>query len=204
VFARNLTRAGFARIGDLAAADSRDLGRRFGAAGLRLARLAHGRDVRPVDPKSPRKSISAETTFDDDITAASLEDRLWPLCEKVARHARAEAITGRVVTLKLRLANFRIITRRRSLGAATQTAKTLFATARQLLAEADDGGLYRLIGVGMSDLRPAGERDDFFGAADSRALIGERAADALRSRFGDAALMSGRSLDRGAKRPTPR
>jgi len=206
VFAQTLARSGFATVGDLARADPRDLVRRFGAGGARLARLAHGQDARRVDPTSPRKSISAETTFDDDIaTVGALEDRLWPLCEKVARRARAEATAGRVVTLKLRLADFRIITRRRSLDAATQTAKSLFANARALLEDEAGAAAYRLIGVGLSELEEArAGADDLFGGAESRALIGERTADAIRARYGDAVLVSGRSLDRGAKSRLPR
>jgi len=206
VFARSLARAGFATVGDLARADPRELAQRFGASGLRLAKLAHGRDERRVDPTSPRKSVSAETTFDEDIASiVQLEDRLWPLCETVARRIRAAAIGGRVVTLKLRLTDFHIVTRRRSLASPTQTAKTLFSAARALLREESDGTAYRLIGVGLSELEEAaGGDDDLFGRPDSRALIGEQVADALRERFGDAVLVSGRSLDGGAKRRLPR
>jgi DNA polymerase-4 len=205
-FAHNLARRGFVTVGDVARADPRDLARDFGAGGLRLAALAQGRDGRRVDPASPRKSISAETTFDDDLAAVSeLEDRLWPLCDKVARRARAGLAAGRVVTLKLRLADFRIVTRRRSLAAPTQTAKTLFAAARALLREEIAGAAYRLIGVGISELVEAGaSADDLFGAEEARALIGERTADSLRDRFGDAALVSGRSLERGAAARRPR
>ncbi|HEY5071397.1 MAG TPA: DNA polymerase IV [Caulobacteraceae bacterium] len=205
-FAKALTDQGFATVGDLARADAGVLAQKFGAGGLRLAKLAQGRDDRRVDPASPRKSISAETTFDEDLAAVpQLEKRLWPLCEKVARRARAEASAGRVVTLKLRLADFRIVTRRRTLGAATQTAKTLFAAGRALLRLEAAGAAYRLIGIGLSELQEAfGAPADLFGSEERRALIGERTADALRARFGDAALMSGRSLEGGAAGRRPR
>ena len=68
-----------------------ELAERFGATACGSRRLAHGRGPRAVNPDEDRKAISAETTFDDDLAAlADLEDVLWPLCEKVARHARAD------------------------------------------------------------------------------------------------------------------
>ncbi len=196
VFARTLEAAGLATVGDLARADPRRLADRFGAHGLRLAGLATGRDDRAVDADQARKSIGAEMTFNENlIDLAELEDRLWPLCERIARHARAEAKAARVVTLKLRTAAFRIVTRRRTLAMPTQTAKSVFATAREMLRGEARGDSYRLIGVGLSNfVEDAGAASDFFAAADARALDGEKAMDALRARFGADAVVSGRSL----------
>ena len=67
-FARSLERAGYTHIGQLAAADRKALAAAFGAGGLRLHELAHGRDARPVDPGGERKSIGAETTFNEDLS----------------------------------------------------------------------------------------------------------------------------------------
>ena len=67
VLTRRLVEAGYATIGDLADADIADLGRHFGVHGLRLAKLAVGEDHRAVDPDQIRKSLSAETTFNDDL-----------------------------------------------------------------------------------------------------------------------------------------
>ena len=198
VFARTLISDGYATIGDLAADQPKRLADKYGAHGLHLHQLAHGRDARAVNPRERRKSMSAETTFDTDISdLAALEDILWPLCEKVARHARGEAIAGRVVTLKLRRTDFRIVTRRRTLPFATQTARTLFAAAREMLAAEARGQPWRLIGVGISDIaESAAASGDFFDGGESRALSGERAIDALRGRFGAAAVISGRTLKR--------
>ena len=195
-FARALERAGLRTVGDLAAAPARELADRWGVHGLRLHELAHGRDSRPVDPDQERKSISAETTFEEDLAArAELEDRLWPLCEKVAQHARRSGLAGQVATLKLRGTDFRILTRRRTLPAATQTARTLFAVGRELLARETDGRPWRLIGIGLSSLVEADDApDDLFAADETRARKGERAVDALRARFGQAAVVSARAL----------
>jgi DNA polymerase-4 len=203
VFARTLEGAGFATVGDLARADPRRLAERFGAHGLRLAGLAKGRDERPVDADQARKSISAETTFNENLTDPDeLENELWPLCERIARHARAEAKAARVVTLKLRTAVFRIVTRRRTLAMPSQTAKTVFAAAREMLKSEARGGAYRLIGVAMSDfVDEAQGASDFFAAGEARALDGEKAMDALRTRFGAGVVTTARSLTRRAERP---
>jgi DNA polymerase-4 len=193
---RSLEGAGLFTIGDIAAAEPKRLAGLFGAHGLRLHALAHGRDTRPVDPDQARKGISSETTFNDDLTdKASLEDRLAPLCEKVARQARAAGVAGRVVTLKLKTTDFRIVTRRRALPVPTQTARTLFSVARGLLGSEIDGRAFRLIGVGISELVDAGAVEgDFFAGDERKALAEERTVDTIRARFGAAAVTSGRAL----------
>ncbi|CAN1492787.1 DinP Nucleotidyltransferase/DNA polymerase involved in DNA repair [Caulobacteraceae bacterium] len=198
VLAASLEKASYRTVGDIAAADLRDLADRFGAHGLHLHKLAHGQDSRAVNPEQSRKTISAETTFNNDLSAITdLEDRLWPLCEKVARQLRAEGIAGRVAGLKLRTPDFRIITRRRTLPVPTQTARTLFNVARELLAAEPPGRSYRLIGAGLSDFIEAGSAEgDFFADAEKRSLKSETAVDALRARFGKGAVVTGRSLGR--------
>ena len=195
-FVRTLERDGYRSVGDLARADAKTLAERYGAYGLRLAQLAHGRDTRAVDPGEERKTISAETTFDEDhADRQSLEDRLWPLCEKVARKLRAEQIAGRAVVLKLKTADFRLLTRRRTLAVPTQTAHTLFKVGRELLAAEARGTKYRLIGIGCAELIEAGDApDDLFANDEARARKGERAMDAIRAKYGIDAVVSGRAL----------
>ncbi|MFO1012616.1 MAG: DNA polymerase IV [Caulobacteraceae bacterium] len=193
---KSLAARGFHTVGDLTRAEPRAMADQFGEHGLRLQGLAQGRDTRRVNPNEDRKSISAETTFNSDIKdREALEDILWPLAERVARQARTDSVVGRVVTLKLRQTDFKIITRRRTLPLATQTAKTLFQAAKELLRTESDGRFFRLIGVGLSDLSESADSPgDFFAADESRALHSERAIDALRARFGDKAVVSGRTL----------
>ncbi len=192
----SLEKAGFRTVGDLARADIRLLADRWGAHGLRLSRLARGEDDRAVNPNEERKGISAETTFNEDLSsAAHLEDMLAPLCEKVARQARAGGVAGRVVTLKLRATDFKIVTRRRTLPVATQTARTLFAVGRELLAREADGRPWRLIGIGLSDFVGAeAAASDFFAEDERKALAGEKTLDVIRARFGKDAVTSGRML----------
>ncbi len=195
-FVRSLEKRGLRTVGDIAQTDPRDLAKWFGVSGARLAELSRGRDARAVNPDGDRKSISAETTFDHDLkSTADLEARLWPLCEKVARRARTEGVAARTIVLKLRRPDFSIVTRRRAAPAPTQTAKTAFAVARDLLRGEAGSSAFRLIGVGFSDLVPQTEDgDDFFPTPEGRTLASERAVDAVRGRFGDGAIVSGRGL----------
>ena len=139
---------------------------------------------------APDASHLIESTADID----ALEDRLWPLCEKVTRQARTAGIAGRVASLKLRAADFRLITRRRTLPVPTQSSRALFAVARDLLAAEARGGRYRLIGAGLSDFVDAADGLDLFAEAERRDRRGEKALDALRERFGRDAVMTGRAL----------
>jgi DNA polymerase-4 len=104
------------------------------------------------------------------------------------------------VVLKLKTTDFRQITRRRTLAAPTQTAKTLFAVTRELLAAETGAGAFRLIGVGLAEIVEVADgalADDLFGdGGESRALATERTLDALRARFGSEAIVSGRNLKR--------
>jgi DNA polymerase-4 len=193
-FAASLEKAGLRTVGSLASSEPRDLIQRFGDYGLHLHNLSHGRDSRRVNPDQVRKSISAETTFNIDLTSAeALEDELWPLCERVARQVRAAGIAGRTATLKIRRTDFQIVTRRRTLPIPCQTAKALFAIMRELLAP-ELGQPYRLIGAGLADFIEADAGGDLFGQAEAKALKSEKAVDALRERFGKDAVLSGRAL----------
>jgi DNA polymerase-4 len=195
--AKALEAAGLRRVGDIAKSDLRWLVDRFGAQGLRLSRMAAGEDFRPVAPLETAKSISAETTFAEDIADRSgLEDQLWPLCEKVAFRARRSETTGRVATLKLKTSDFRSLTRRRTLPAPTQTARTLFAALRPLLEEETRSHRrFRLIGAGLSGLAAGSEEDAvLFADVERRARRTESAIDRLRDRFGEEAVVTGRAL----------
>jgi DNA polymerase-4 len=195
-FARVLERAGLHTVGDIARADPKRMLKAYGAWGLRLTELAQGRDSRKVDPASERHGTSAETTFNTDLTTlADLEDRLQPLCDKVAARLRERGWATRVVVLKLKTADFRLLTRRRTLPVPTQTARTLLTTARDLLRAEAGGGAYRLIGVGAADLLEASVgQSDMFAEAEARTLKAEVAIDGLRHRFGRDAVLSGRAL----------
>jgi DNA polymerase-4 len=190
-----LAEDGLRTIGDLQRAGERELTRRYGAEGARLARLARGIDVRPVHAERASKSVSAETTFDEDIAdLRPLELRLWRLAEKVSSRLKEGELAGSTVTLKLKTADFRIRTRARSFAEPTQLAAKIFAAGRDLLGGETDGTRFRLIGIGVSGLCEA-KTADTGDLLDRRTAQAEHAVDRLRERFGDEAVIRGLALD---------
>ena len=188
-----LTRDGLRTIADLQRADPADLMRRYGEEGLRLHRLSRGIDARRVSPDREAKSVSAETTFEADISALRpLERRLWLLTERVSARLKAGELAGSTVTLKLKTADFRLRTRARALGGPTQLAATIFAAGRDLLAREADGTAFRLIGIGVSALTEDRGTIDFI---ESRSAEAEAAVDKLRERYGRDAIVRGIALD---------
>ncbi|MBY6122231.1 DNA polymerase IV [Mameliella alba] len=193
-----LEKAGIRTFEDLLRWDQRDLTARFGSMGERLWHLARGEDKRRVTRNAPMKSISNETTFNEDTADADILDgHLWRMAEKVADRAKAKGVAGRVVTLKLRKSDFRIVTRRTALPGATQIADRIYRTARGLFDQMPPGQPYRLIGAGISDLVPEAQADVSGDLLDPQAETrakAERATDAIRARFGDGAILKGRAL----------
>ena len=193
-----LERAGIRTFADLLRWDERDLTDRFGSMGLRLWHLARGQDKRRVSPNDPVKGISNETTFHTDTGDADILDgHIWRLSEKVSDRAKAKDIAGRVVTLKLKQSNHKILTRRQSLSDPTQIADRIYRTARALYDTAADKAPFRLIGVGLSDLSPAADADrtgDLLDPGAAQRAKAERAADAIREKFGADAITKGRAL----------
>ncbi len=198
----SLDKAGIRTFTDLLRWEKRDLHDRFGSmGGDRLWNLARGQDHRRVSAHTPMKSISTETTFFEDTSDPDILDgHLWRLSEKVADRAKAKGSAGRVVTVKLKRANHSALSRRVSLPDMTQSADRIYRTARDLFATvSDQGGPFRLIGVGISDLGAAEGGADSAGdlldpqAAQRRAA--EKATDAIRARFGgDRAILKGRAI----------
>ena len=193
-----LERNGLKRIGDIRAAGPQRMRGLYGDWGGHLFALSMADDPRRVDPNGERKSISAETTFLEDVAdVETLEDILWPLCEKVAARCRASDTAGTTLTLKLKDARFKIITRRRQLAEPTLLAARIFAHARELLASDADGETkYRLIGVGLSDFSDAAaaDRGDMLDSETPRRAAAEAAVARARGKFGAGAVQTGRAL----------
>ncbi len=158
---------GVATCGDLQRLSLAELVHHFGRRGEYFYQICRGSDDRPVEPSRDRKSVSVEDTFAEDHDSAPwLLDKLRDLAGRLAdRMARAEA-RGRTVTLKLRLADFRIFTRSRTLPASVDDAETLFAVGRELYEQSGfTGQKLRLLGLGVSQLD-----GDPHGAEDGRQL----------------------------------
>jgi DNA polymerase-4 len=126
--------------------------------------------------------------------SAALEPILWRLSEKVSSRLKSGELSGSTITLKLKTADFRQRTRAQSIHAPTQLAAKIFATARELLARETDGTSFRLIGTGVSALKPGSLADDT-DMLDRRSAHAERAMDDLRRKFGDAAVIRGIAYD---------
>jgi len=198
VAAQRFAKDGIRLIADLQRMDERELMRRYGAEGQRLSRLARGIDARPVDPVRERKSVSAENTFERDIASfRPLEKRLWAAAEEVSDRLKEKHLAGATVTLKLKTADFRILTRARSLESPTQLAGRIFAAGRALLAREIDGTRYRLLGVGVSALTDADAADpaDLIDRSAERRAAAERAIDRVRGKFGHEAVVKGLALE---------
>ena len=195
-----LERLGFRTIGDLQRIDERTAAARLGGDGLRLWRLAQGRDDRRVVVEREAKSISSETTFDRDIgDKAELTRILLVHCDRVAARLRKEGLAASGVTLKLRLPDFSLRTRGRGCVKPTQLAPRLFEAARPLLDAQPDGMAYRLLGLAATELAPAAAADEEDLIEGYREKDREAAIASLRDKFGPAAVQRGLAF-----RPGPR
>ena len=194
---KRLTQDGITSIGELARLGEAELVARYGKIGGRLHQCARGEDDRPVDPDRKAKSMSSEITLDEDVSDPDkLRPILWQLTETVARRMKKAGIAGRGVTLKLKTANFRIVTRARRLNTATHSAEDMFRAAEPLLTREANGRTFRLIGIGAHDLIEADrviQSDLFGGIAPSEDKIDE-ALDAVRDKFGEDAIVRGRGF----------
>ena len=198
---RNL---GLNTIGDIAHTPTQTLTRALGvSAGPRLVDLAWGRDDRPVVADVPEKSISNEHTFERDVDDPKVIIReLLRLADHVAHRARTRGFAARTVAIKIRFADFTTLSRSRTLSVATDGGHEVFTVARELYEAL---GLQRvrirLLGVRLEGLGPAGERADQLAFLDEVTVdplerrTAELAADAVRRRFGNAALRPARLID---------
>lgn len=192
---------GLRKIADLQKCEERDLARRYGSIGTRLAQLARGEDARAVSPDRRAKSISAETTFDKDLCEAeALLPILRMLSERVSERLKRHGLVGRNVVLKLKSRDFRLRTRSVRLETSTNLADHIFRTGHRLLAKELDGTEFRLLGIGVSDIANAAmERPpDLLDANDEKRARAEHAMDEIRGRFGPEGLALGLTF---AKRP---
>jgi DNA polymerase-4 len=195
--ARKLEALGITRLGQLQALAGREAARKLGDDGPALVRRARGEDARAVDPSREAKSVSAETTFDRDLsTIPDLERHLWRLCEKLARRLKEHDLAAGGVVLKLKTARFALRTRAARLSSPTVLPDRLFDLSRSLLAKEATGIDFRLIGIGANPLVPASAADqgDLADSAIPKQAATQAAIDALRGRFGEGAIARGRSL----------
>ncbi|CAN7149522.1 DNA polymerase IV [Pararhizobium sp. LjRoot255] len=201
-FATTLERDGIRTIGQLQAMEETELMKRYGTMGQRLYRLSRGQDERAVEINGEAKSVSSETTFNDDLCDYdNLVSHLRRLSEQVAHRLRKAEIAGQTVVLKLKTADFKIRTRNRRLDSPTRLADRIFRTGMQLLDKEADGTKFRLIGIGVTELSDTGLADppDLVDTQATRRAAAEAAINVLRDKFGKTTVETGYTFGRGRR-----
>lgn len=188
---RRLARFGVETVGDLAQVPVESLVAVLGrSAGRHLHDLAWARDVRPVVPAQPTKSVGHEETYPRDLfDEADLRREVIRLSDSVASRLRAAGLACRTVTLKVRYADFQTITRSHTEPAPVDTGPAIATVAEELLEDVDLARGVRLLGVSGSNLAEPGGRQ--LTLDDAKPEEWERAAaavDSIRDRFGDSAV----------------
>jgi DNA polymerase-4 len=150
---RQLELMGITKLGDINKYPQKTLLDRLGKFGKRLMDLAAGNDRSRVTPYSRHKSVSSERTLAEDTRDKSLLKRyLLKQAEEVARHLRKSGRRGKTITIKLKHADFKQVTRSITIGMPTQSSKKIFQHAASLLDDYQAPKKLRLIGVGVSNL----------------------------------------------------
>ncbi|PWW04286.1 DNA polymerase-4 [Hoeflea marina] len=202
-FTATLERDGIRTIGQLQHMELTALMRSYGVMGKRLYHLARGEDDRTVHANDPAKSVSAETTFNTDLSRAEdLVPILRQLSEKVSARLKSGGHAGQTVVLKLKTADFKSRTRNHKLDDPTMLADRIFRTGHHLLLRELDGARFRLIGIGVTDLADPAQADppDLVDPAAARRASVETAMDKVRARFGRDIVETGYTFGKGLRR----
>ncbi len=197
---KKLARDGITHCHQLQKIDEQSLIRRYGQFGLHLSRLARGIDNRIITPSRQAKSISSETTFEQDTTEQTfLEKTLWKLSEKVARRCKEKNLAGTTIVLKLKTSNFKSLTRNHKLVDPSQLADSLYSYGVELFRKEisqHPNRAYRLIGIGYAGLTADTQADPFdLGDPDkAKRRDAEHAMDQVRDKFGLEKINKGHAL----------
>jgi len=198
VLQRKLQSDGIQTFADLRRRDLKVLVKRYGTMGNRLWHLARGIDHRSITTREPVKTISKEITFFEDTSDTDLLDgHLWRLAEKVSDRCKARNYAGKTVNLKVKKADFKLLTRSITLNEPTQMTDRIYTNVRQMLNSIIDNAPFRLVGVGISHLTKPEDADQFMDLLEQDAAKrakAERVTDTIRKRFGKDSILKGRSL----------
>lgn len=190
VTARRMAELGFETVGQLAEKSREELRRLFGKHGERLWELSHGIDNDEVVSEGEAKSISHETTFEEDVgDADELRRTLAWLSDRVGARLRESRLVAKTVGVKVRLADFTTMNRERSLSDPTDADTEIFATAWNLFRAVPlKGQKVRLLGVVASGLdQPSGQLH-LFSDGPQRSRLAAQAIDNIRRKFGESAI----------------
>jgi DNA polymerase-4 len=196
--------AGFATIGDLADAPPERLEAILGVWGRQVHLLARGEDDRAVEPMLAPKSIGSEETHEYDLTTrAAIEKSLLDRAAHVAQRMVREGYWGRTVMVKLKYADFTLLTRRTTLPDLVSDTTSIHEAARALLDRFPlEDERVRLVGVAMSDLSERPPQPKLFADkdADKRRKLEEVVND-VSARFGDEGITRGTLVTLGLRAP---
>jgi DNA polymerase-4 len=195
--AARLRLLGFETIGAVAAGDPSILERAFGVLGRRFHELARGDDVRPVSGSRGARSLGSERTLNVDVKSRdAIEAHLRAAADTVAQRLRRRALCASGVRIKLKRADFRVLTRQTALPEATDVAARLFEAAAALLQEVEDPGPFRLVGLTSFDLAARTEQPQLgLGLVDDgRARRREATLDRLAEKFGSRVIQRAANL----------
>jgi DNA polymerase-4 len=197
--AERLRRVGVQTVAELEEVSADELVRLLGQAhGSALHRLARADDDRPVVPEREAKSVSVEGTYDSDLVDKRLLEGLVDRqAGQVADRLRKSRLSGRTVTVKIRLHDFTTHTRSTTLPAPTDNPRVVARLARTLLGDVDTSGGVRLLGVGVSGLADWIQEDLFEEYDDAVAATDDELQEAARAREAVEAVTAGRQWSPG-------
>lgn len=197
---KQLERKGVSIVRDLRLADERDLESVFGRFTQKTRDRASGIDNRPVVPNREEKSISAEETFDQDLSnPADMNRELLRLADRTAARLRKSSLGAGTVQIKIRRADFSTCTRQRSVKPPANGTDQIYQVARELLntwLASNAGAKIRLLGVGGSNLAPAEQPDLFDGDNRQSSSAIDGTVDEIRQKFGSLSVSRAKTLDR--------
>jgi len=197
---RHLERKGISSVRDLRLADDRDLEPVFGRFTQKTRDHASGIDNRPVVSNREEKSISAEETFDQDLSKpADMNRELLRLADRTATRLRKSSLGAGTVQLKIRRADFSTCTRQRSVKPPANGTDQIYQVAMELLntwLASNTGAKIRLLGVGGSNLAPAGQPDLFDSDLRHSSSAIDGTVDEIRQKFGSLSVSRAKTLDR--------
>lgn len=189
---RKLRSAGLLTIGDIQKAPFTKLASVLGNQASLIQRLSFGVDDRAVDASRRIKSIGDESTYEKDLTEPADIDRQIAIhSDVVAKRLRRHKLAGRTISLKIRFASFRTVTRSLSLEEGTDLQEEIYAAALELKKRIYMNEGVRLIGVTASNLAPPLKTVDLFSTVREKQVKAAAVMDAIQEKFGEHALRKG-------------
>lgn len=187
-------------VRDLRQALDRDLEPIFGRYTQKTRDRASGIDNRPVVPSREEKSISAEETYDQDLSDPSVMNReILRLTERTAARLRKASLAASTIQIKIRRADFTTYTRQQRVKPPANGTDQIYAVAKELLdtwRNSNPGAKVRLLGVGGSNLAPASQPDLFAADETQGHTVIDNTVDEIREKFGSLSVGRAKTLDR--------